>query len=53
MQDTFYPLLAILAGRAAALTPEQALAIAQGDSSERIDALNKAVATADPALAAG
>jgi urea transport system permease protein len=45
-------LLALVAGRAAALTPEQALAIAQGDSSERIDALNQAVAAADPALAA-
>ncbi|MBT9487178.1 MAG: urea ABC transporter permease subunit UrtB, partial [Rubrivivax sp.] len=45
-------LLAVLAGRAAALTPEQALAIAQGDSSERVEALNKVVATADPALAA-
>ena len=45
-------LLALVAGRAAALTPGQALAIAQGDSSERIDALNQAVAAADPALAA-
>jgi urea transport system permease protein len=45
-------LLAFAAGPAAALTPAQALAIAQGDSSERIDALNAAVITADPALAA-
>jgi urea transport system permease protein len=45
-------LLALVAGRAAALSPEQALAIAHGDSDERIAALNTAVAAADPALAA-
>jgi urea transport system permease protein len=44
-------LLALAAGRAAALSPQQALAIAQGDSDERIAALNAAVATGDPALA--
>jgi urea transport system permease protein len=45
-------LLATLAGRAAALSPEQALAIAQGDSDDRIVALNAAVAQPDAALAA-
>jgi len=40
------------AGTAAALTQEQALAMAAGDSDTRIAALNAAVAAADPALAA-
>ena len=40
------------AGTAAALTQEQALAIAAGDGETRIAALNAAVAAADPALAA-
>ena len=35
-----------------ALTPEQALRIAAGDSDDRIAALNEVVAAADPALAA-
>jgi len=39
-------------GGAHALTPEQALRIAQGDSDDRIAALNQAVVAADPALAA-
>jgi urea transport system permease protein len=41
----------LLAGAAHALTPEQALRIVQGDSDERIAALNEAVVTGDPALA--
>lgn len=45
-------LLALAAGRAAALSPAEALAIAQGDSDERIAALNAAAGTGDPALAA-
>ncbi len=40
------------AGTAAALTQQQALAMAAGDSDARIAALNNAVAAADPALAA-
>ena len=40
------------AGTAAALTQDEALAIAAGDSETRIAALNAAVAAADPALAA-
>jgi len=40
------------AGTAAALTQQQALSIAAGDSEARIAALNAAVAAADPALAA-
>jgi urea transport system permease protein len=39
-------------GAAHALTPDQALRIAQGESDERIAALNEAVTAADPALAA-
>ncbi|MCP5287080.1 MAG: urea ABC transporter permease subunit UrtB [Burkholderiaceae bacterium] len=45
-------LLALVAGRAAALTPAEALAIVQGDSDERIAALNNAAGAGDPALAA-
>jgi urea transport system permease protein len=41
----------LFAGTAFALTPEQALRIVQGDSDERIAALNEAVVTGDPALA--
>jgi urea transport system permease protein len=37
---------------AAALTPAQALAIAAGESDERVAALDEAITTADPALAA-
>ena len=44
-------LLACLAGRAAALSGAEALAIARGDTDDRIAALNVAVAGADPALA--
>ncbi len=39
-----------LSGVALALTPEQALRIAQGDSDARIAALDEVVAAADPAL---
>ena len=39
-------------GSALALSPDQALRIAQGDSGDRIAALNEAVLAADPALAA-
>jgi urea transport system permease protein len=45
-------LLAFSAGRAAALSPEQALAIADGSSDERLAALAEAGASGDPALAA-
>ncbi|MES1163207.1 MAG: urea ABC transporter permease subunit UrtB [Rhizobacter sp.] len=47
-------LLLLFAGHLAAhaLTPGQALRIAQGDSDERIAALNEVVVAADPALAA-
>jgi len=45
-------LLALVAGRAAALTPEQALAMAEGSSDERLAALAEAGASGDPALAA-
>jgi urea transport system permease protein len=41
----------LLAGAASALTPDQALRIVQGDSDERIAALNEAVLTGDLALA--
>jgi urea transport system permease protein len=41
-----------LAGSALALSPDQALRIAQGESDNRIAALNEVVAAADPALAA-
>jgi urea transport system permease protein len=41
-----------LAGAAFALTPDQALRIAQGESDARIAALNEVVTAADPALAA-
>ncbi|MEO5735024.1 MAG: urea ABC transporter permease subunit UrtB [Rubrivivax sp.] len=44
-------LLVIAAGRSAALSPQQALAIADGDSDSRIAALNDAVAARDPTLA--
>jgi urea transport system permease protein len=43
--------LAAWAAPAQALTPAQALAIASGDSEDRIAALNAAAASADPALA--
>jgi urea transport system permease protein len=43
--------LALVASHAAALTSAQALAIAGGDSDERVAALNAAVAAPDPALA--
>ncbi len=43
-------LLLGLAGAATALTPAQALRIAQGESDERIAALNEVVTAADPAL---
>lgn len=42
---------ALVPNLAWALTAEQALAMARGDSEERIEALNAAAATADPALA--
>ncbi len=45
-------LLVVMAGRSAALSPAQALAMAQGDSDGRIAALNAAVAAAEPGLAA-
>jgi urea transport system permease protein len=45
-------LLALVAGRAAALSPTEALAIVQGDSDARIAALNTAAGAGDPALAA-
>jgi urea transport system permease protein len=41
----------LLTGVASALTADQALRIVQGDSDERIAALNEAVVTGDPALA--
>jgi urea transport system permease protein len=44
--------LALVAGRAAALSAEVALAIAQGDNDDRIAALTQAVGSPDPALAA-
>ena len=40
------------AGSALALSPDQALRIAQGDSDDRIAALNEVVLAADPALTA-
>ena len=42
----------LFAGRAQALTPEQARAIAAGDTDERVAALNAAVARGEPGLAA-
>ncbi len=45
-------LFALVAGAGHALTPDQALRIAQGESDERIAALNEVVTAADPALAA-
>ena len=45
-------LLLGLAGTAFALTPDQALRIAQGESDARIAALNEVVTAADPALTA-
>ena len=45
-------LLVVLAGRSAALSPVQALAIAEGDSDARIAALNAAVAQGEDGLAA-
>ncbi len=45
-------LLLACAALAQALTPDQALRIAQGESDARIAALNEVVAAADPALAA-
>jgi len=42
----------LAAGAAHALTPDQALRIAQGESDARIAALNEVVIAADPALAA-
>ena len=47
-----FALIALLAGAAQALTTDQALRIAQGESDDRIAALNEAVVAADPALAA-
>jgi urea transport system permease protein len=44
-------LLGLCAAPARALSPAQALAMAQGDSDERIAALNEALATSAPALA--
>jgi urea transport system permease protein len=44
-------LLLAACGLALALTPDQALRIAQGDSDDRIAALNEVVVAADPALA--
>jgi urea transport system permease protein len=44
--------LVLAAGPARALTPEQARGIVDGDGDARIEALNAAVATGDPALAA-
>jgi urea transport system permease protein len=52
LKGLFGGLLLGLCGAAAALDAGQALRIAAGDSDERIAALNEAVATADPALAA-
>ncbi|WP_245876338.1 urea ABC transporter permease subunit UrtB [Caldimonas caldifontis] len=40
----------VLAGPAAALSPEQIRALALGDNDERIEALSEAAATGDPAL---
>jgi urea transport system permease protein len=45
-------LATLLAGTAQALTPEQALGIAAGDSEDRLLALDQAVSADDPALAA-
>jgi urea transport system permease protein len=45
-------LVLLAAAPAQALTPEQALRIAQGDNDERIAALDQALASAAPALAA-
>jgi urea transport system permease protein len=45
-------LFLVLAGRAVALSPDQAMRIAQGESDDRIAALNEVVTAADPALAA-
>jgi urea transport system permease protein len=44
--------LALASSAALALTPDQALRIAQGESDARIAALNEVVVAADPALAA-
>ncbi|MGY4830511.1 urea ABC transporter permease subunit UrtB [Sphaerotilaceae bacterium SBD11-9] len=46
-----FALLMLAFGHAHALTPQQAKAIAEGDSDERIEALNKAVAEGTPGLA--
>jgi hypothetical protein len=43
-------LLALGCGASFALTPEQAVRIAEGDSDDRIVALNEVVAAGDPAL---
>jgi urea transport system permease protein len=48
----FLLLLALLAGHAQALTAGEALAIATGETDARIEALNKAVTTADDKTAA-
>jgi urea transport system permease protein len=48
----FGALFLALVGSASALTPDHALRIAQGESDDRIAALNEVVAAADPALAA-
>jgi len=50
LKGTFGCLLLALAGWACALTPEQALRIAEGESDDRIAALNAAAATRDAAL---
>jgi len=50
LKGTFGCLLLALAGWACALTPEQALRIADGESDDRITALNEVVASGDAAL---
>jgi urea transport system permease protein len=52
LKGLFGGLLLVLCGTAAALSAEQALRIASGDSDERIAALNEVVLAADPALQA-
>ena len=50
LQGLFGGLFLVCSLAAHALTPDQALRIAQGESDERIAALNEVVAAADPAL---
>jgi urea transport system permease protein len=52
LQGLFGGLLLVWGGATLALTPDQALRIAQGESDARIAALNEVVLAADPALAA-